>query len=191
MHAEPDETEATSTSESTGTGTAEPLGPTFWQDVAPIYYERCVSCHREGGIGPFSLESYADAEPWSVAVAAATEARTMPPWLVTDDGTCGEFRHSRWMPQEEIELIAQWIEEGTVEGTPRDDLQVPEGPGIASPTIIETPDFVPEIQGGALAEFDEYRCFMIDPQLPADRFLTAYDVLPGNEAVSSVPDRRV
>ena len=31
-------------------------GPTFWGDVAPIYYERCVECHREGGIAPFRLD---------------------------------------------------------------------------------------------------------------------------------------
>lgn len=170
------------TADETGT-TGDAAAVTFWDDVAPVLYERCVSCHREGGIGPFSLTTFAEAEPWAVAVAAATEARTMPPWLVTDDGTCGDFRHSRWMPDEEIELIARWIEDGTEEGTPRDDLQIPSSPGIASPTVIETPDFVPEIQGGALAEFDEYRCFLVDPQLPADRFLTAYDVVPGNEAI--------
>jgi hypothetical protein len=42
---------------------------------------------------------------------------------------------------------------------------------------------VPEIQGGELAQFDEYRCFLVDPELPGDRFLTGYDVLPGNDAI--------
>lgn len=166
----------------TGT-TGDAAAVTFWDDVAPLLYSECVACHREGGIGPFSLETYADAAPWAEAVLAATQARTMPPWLVTDDGTCGEFRHSRWMADEELELIDQWVSGGAPEGEPRDDLQVPEPPAIDSPTVIQTPDFVPEIQGGELAEFDEYRCFMVDPQLPNDRFLTAYDVQPGNEAI--------
>ena len=48
---------------------------------------------------------------------------------------------------------------------------------------IATPNFTPEIQGGDLAAFDEYRCFLVDPQLPGDRFLTGYDVRPGNDAI--------
>ena len=183
---------STGTGDDTGSGTEASADETategteavtFWQDVAPVLYDSCVSCHREGGIGPFPLETFADAQPWAVAVAAALEARTMPPWLVTDDGSCGDFRHSRWLPEPDIELVRQWVDGGTLEGTPRDDLTLPEPPGIDSPTILATPDFVPEIQGGELAEFDEYRCFRIDPALPADRFLTAYDVRPGNASI--------
>ncbi|MEX1363202.1 MAG: hypothetical protein AB1Z98_08755 [Nannocystaceae bacterium] len=166
----------------TGT-TGDAATVTFWQDVAPVLYDSCVSCHRQGGIGPFSLETYELAQPWAAAVAASTQARTMPPWLVTDDGTCGEFRHSRWLPQDDVDLIAQWVEAGSPPGQPRDDLQVPQSPGIADPTVVPTPSFTPEIQGGELAAFDEYRCFLVDPGLPADRFLTGYDVLPGNDAI--------
>ena len=165
------------------TATAGEAAVTFWQDVAPIFYDSCVSCHREGGIGPFSLETFADAQPWAAAVLASMESRTMPPWLVVDDGSCGDFQSSRWIAQEDIDLVAAWVDKGLAEGTPRDDLALPEPEGIPGPTVIDTPDFVPEIQGGALAEFDEYRCFLVDPQLPADRFLTAYDVLPGNDAI--------
>jgi hypothetical protein len=163
------------------TGTAPAM--TFWDDVAPVLYESCVSCHREGGVAPFSLETYAQAQQWAAATAAAVEARTMPPWLVTDDGSCGDFSHSRWLPQEQVDLLVAWAASDMVEGEPRDDLAVPALPGIEGATEIHTPSFVPEIQGGELAEYDEYRCFLVDPQLPADRFLTAYDVRPGNDAI--------
>lgn len=163
------------------TGTEPTL--TFWDDVAPVLYQSCVTCHREGGAAPFALETYADAAAWAPAVAAAVQARTMPPWLVTSDGSCGEFRHSRWLPQDTVDMIAAWTEQGAPEGEPRDDLAIPELPQLEDATTIETPEFVPEIQGGALAQFDEYRCFLIDPQLPGDRFLTGYDVVPGNDAI--------
>jgi hypothetical protein len=165
----------------TGTGGAPAL--TFWDDAAPVLYESCVSCHREGGAAPFALDTYAQAKDWSVAVAAAVQARTMPPWLVTDDGSCGEFRHSRWLPQDQVDMLVAWAEDGAPEGDPRDDLAIPALPGLDGATEIHTPSFAPEIQGGALAEFDEYRCFLVDPQLPGDRFLTGYDVRPGNDAI--------
>lgn len=164
------------------TGTGVPA-VTYWDDVAPIFYESCVSCHREGGVAPFALDTYEEANPWAVAVAASVEARTMPPWLVTGDGTCGEFRHSRWLPQASVDLIGAWVDGGSQEGEPRDDLTIPELPGLEGATEISTPDFTPEIEGGALAEFDEYRCFLVDPQLAGDRFLTGYDVVPGNDAI--------
>src|SRR5438132_6879780 len=34
---------------------------TYYRDVAPVLNRRCVSCHRPGGIGPFSLLTAADA----------------------------------------------------------------------------------------------------------------------------------
>jgi len=29
--------------------------PTFTRDVAPIFYENCVTCHRPGEVAPMSL----------------------------------------------------------------------------------------------------------------------------------------
>src|SRR5690606_29482673 len=63
----------------------EPRAITYWQDVAPIYFEHCVGCHREGGIGPFVLDDYPSAAGWASTSATAVENRVMPPWLVTDD----------------------------------------------------------------------------------------------------------
>ena len=34
--------------------------PTFSRDVAPIFYNKCVSCHRPGEVAPMSLITYRD-----------------------------------------------------------------------------------------------------------------------------------
>ncbi len=163
--------------------TGEPPAVTFWDDVAPVLYDNCVTCHRQGGIGPFALENYEQALPWSTAIAAAVQGRTMPPWLVTDDGSCGDFADSRWLADETVEMIVAWNDDGSPQGEPRDDLTLPAPEMLQGATPFGTPNFIPEIQGGELAEFDEYRCFLVDPQLAGDRFLTGYDVMPGNEAI--------
>ena len=154
---------------------------TFWRDVAPIYFERCVECHQEGGVAPFRLDNAEDARAWAEASARAVEDRTMPPWLVTSDGSCGEFRGSRALTEEEVELITAWAEDGAPAGAPRDDLKTPPRPGLSEGLDLHTPEFVPEVEGGPLAEFDEYRCFLVDPGLERDAFLTGYDVTPGNQ----------
>ena len=177
---------SSSTAADDSTGAVEPTGggePTFWRDVAPIYYERCVTCHQAGGIAPFRLDDYGEAQQWAAPAAAAVAARTMPPWLITSDGSCGEFRGSRALPDGEIAVIEAWAAAGAQEGEPRDDLVVPPVPGLSGGLQLATPSFAPEIAGGPLAEFDEYRCFLIDPKLTADTFLTGYDVRPGNPAL--------
>ncbi|NVB38308.1 hypothetical protein G6O69_10735 [Pseudenhygromyxa sp. WMMC2535] len=176
------ETEDAGGSEDTGE-TGEDLVPTFWQDVAPIYYDSCVECHREGSIAPFALDSYEDAAAWAEVAALSVETRQMPPWLVTDDGSCGEWANSRALSQAEIDTILAWVDGGRLEGTPRDDLAVPEIPGLEGATLYTTPTFTPEPEGGVFAENDEYRCFSIDPELDADTFLTGYEVTPGNDAL--------
>lgn len=179
-------TDATTASDTTAASAptdGEVGEPTFWQDVAPIYFERCVTCHQPGGIAPFRLDQYDEARTWAAASAAAVAARTMPPWLVTDDGSCGEFRGSRALPADELATIAAWAAAGAPEGTPREDLAVPALPVLAGGLDLATPKFTPEIAGGPLAEFDEYRCFLVDPELDRDQFLTGYDILPGNAAL--------
>jgi hypothetical protein len=156
---------------------------TYWQHVAPIYYESCVGCHREGGIAPFPLDDYESAATWASASMLAIETGAMPPWLVTDDGTCNSWQHSRVLSQTQIETISKWIDEGAPEGTPRDDLELPDIDGLTNTTAIATPEFVPEPDGGLLAKYDEYRCFLIDPGLEQDMYLTGYEVIPGNDAL--------
>ncbi|WP_224367687.1 monooxygenase [Hyalangium versicolor] len=176
---------------------AEPEKPkeaTYWQDVAPLLFDNCVTCHQSGGIAPFRLDSYAEARSWSVAIKQAVEGRTMPPWLVTSDGSCGEFHNPRWLENEEIATIAAWVEAGTPEGTPRDDLQVPmasePGKGLedgkSQIMAFATPNYVPEPDGSAYAKFDDYRCFLLDGSVDSkggNRFITGYEVIPGNAAM--------
>ena len=32
--------------------------PTWHGDIAPLFQSECMSCHQDGGIGPFPLTSY-------------------------------------------------------------------------------------------------------------------------------------
>ena len=64
----------------TGAFAQVPAEPTFADDIAPIFYDSCVTCHRPDEIAPMSLISYQDVRPWARSIKNKVETRAMPPW---------------------------------------------------------------------------------------------------------------
>ena len=54
---------------------------TFTNDVAPILFDNCVSCHRPGEVAPMPLRSYEEVRPWARAIKDKVVTRKMPPWF--------------------------------------------------------------------------------------------------------------
>src|SRR5687767_10724893 len=102
---------------------AQPLGPTFHKDIAPIVQAHCQKCHHPGGLGPFSLLTYADAKPMAPLMREETTARRMPPWGAQDTDECKPplpFNHDARLTALEIKTIADWDAAGAPEGDPKD-----------------------------------------------------------------------
>lgn len=162
-----------------GAAAAAGAGAVTWSEhVAPIAFRECVSCHREGGIGPFSLTSYASAAPFAGALADAVESRTMPPMPVNDDGSCNTYSNARWLSTAEIELFRSWATAGAPEGDPSRAPMLPSAPhGLENPSA--TLDFGADYTPSSVRP-DDYRCFIVDAGLKQDTFLVGYEVLPGD-----------
>jgi hypothetical protein len=160
----------------------EHAAPTYWQDMAPLFAEHCVECHQTGGIAPFALDDYAEAKARAGLIRAVTADRSMPPWGVTSDGSCGDFADSKALDAAQIALIDAWAAGGAVEGTPT-TIERPDPPSLSDGVAYATPTFLPEPQGGELSAHDEYRCFMLDPGVDVDSFITGYEVLPGTPEI--------
>lgn len=148
----------------------------FYRDVLPITQVRCAGCHRMGGIGPFPLENYAQSKPMAAAMKSAVVAKRMPPWM--PDNSCGgPFVDDRTLSQSQIDLIAKWADEGAPEGNPA-DAPAPPGPVGQLPRVDATLTMTEAYTPSATLS-DDYRCFLIDPALAANRFVTGYDIQPG------------
>jgi mono/diheme cytochrome c family protein len=160
-------------------GEASGSAPTFYQDVAPLFSSKCVRCHQAGGIGPFPLNDYQAARARALQIADYTRDRVMPPFGIETGGSCGSFDENLALTQEQIDLIGDWARGEKAEGRPV-EIPLPAIPELEGATDFELPEFTPVIQGGPLALFDEYRCFLLDPGLAADAYVTGYDVRPGN-----------
>jgi hypothetical protein len=159
--------------------------PTFTKDVAPILYENCVVCHRQGEIAPMSLMSYQEARPWSRAIKEKVVTREMPPWHA--DRRFGEFRNSRGLTQQQIDTIAAWVDGGAPKG---EDADMPPTPTFAAgwvhpsgaqpDDVLQMPVDFPIPAEGEVPGFDVYS------KVPytEDRFLEAIQLRPGNRAVT-------
>jgi hypothetical protein len=94
--------------------------PTFTRDVAPIFQDKCESCHRPGSIGPMSLVTYEDSRPWARSIKARVSARQMPPWHI--DRTVGiqHFQNDRSLTDDQIDTIVRWVDAGIPKGDSKD-----------------------------------------------------------------------
>lgn len=153
--------------------------PTFSRDVAPILYRQCVSCHRSGGVAPFSLLTLQDAAKRAKLIAAVTRSRAMPPWLPSEP----RFQHERRLSDSEIATISRWAADGAPEGNPA---AAPKPPQFPDGWQLGKPDLEAEVrttfQVPAEGQ-DLYRCFVIPDVVPNAHYVRAVDVRPGNPRV--------
>ncbi len=154
---------------------------TFNRDIAPILYEHCASCHHPGEVAPFSLLAYEDAKPRAALISAAIGRRSMPPWK--PEPGFGDFTGSRRLTDAVIRAIKEWVEEGAVEGDPR-DLPVP--PRFARGWTLGKPDLVLKMSkpfevppGG----HDVYRCFALPTAFVEDKYVLAFELRPSDRKV--------
>ncbi len=161
-------------------GIGVPTTPTWHDDVAPIIAEHCQRCHEEGGIAPFPLLNYAQAKPMAAMIASSTAARRMPPYLADNSDDCHTWRDANWLSDDKLYTLAQWSATGALEGSEKPPPESPSLPTIEDPdlSITMVEPFLPRDDVS-----DEYRCFVLDPQLDRDRFVTRYEVVPGDKRV--------
>lgn len=163
------------------TGYAQAQTPTWSNDVAAIIYNRCATCHHSGGIAPFNLMSYGDAMSHASGIKVAVESGMMPPW--PPDATYSRLAHERALSPTEKAKILDWLNGGRPSG----DLSLaPPAPGFSnSGDLPGTPDLVVKIPiyTSPAATSDMYRCFVLPTGQNADKYITAFEALPGNRAI--------
>lgn len=86
---------------------------TWSKEVSRVVYRRCTGCHRPEGRA-FSLVQYEEARPWAKAIQEEVLRRTMPPSNAILG--FGQLRHDLGLSEEEIHIIADWVEGGAPEG---------------------------------------------------------------------------
>jgi hypothetical protein len=163
-----------------GDGGTLPGSLTYWNDIAPLINDKCVKCHQAGGIGPFPLDNYEVVKLMAPTIAGVTKVNYMPPYLMTHDGSCGQFEDGDALSPEQIARLEAWSKGDRLEGT-RVTITRPSIPGITDGDAYTSPMTAPRAQGTGVAMNDEYRCFPLGSKRADDAYITAYEVRPGNQ----------
>jgi len=155
--------------------------PNYAEDIAPITYSKCLQCHHNGGIAPFSLETYASMVANTGMIQLVTANGSMPPW--PPDTTFRHYSYENVLTADEINLIATWIANGTPEGNPS---LLPPMPTFNANGALGAPDLelqIPTYSSTASASADDYVCFSIPTGLTQNRRIRAVEVVPGTPEI--------
>lgn len=155
--------------------------PTFHEDIAPIIYENCTQCHREGEIGPMQFITYEEVSQQGSFIEYVTQSGYMPPWA--PDHNYSTFVGERYLTQGQIDMISDWVAGGMPEGDVAANPglpEYPEGSQVGTPDLVlEMPE--PYVHGGDGLE--QYQVFVIPTGVTELKEIRAVEVRPGNNLI--------
>ncbi|HEV2397840.1 MAG TPA: tetratricopeptide repeat protein [Candidatus Sulfotelmatobacter sp.] len=156
-----------------------PSQVTFNRDIAPIIFHSCSSCHRPGEAAPFSLLTYSDVKKHARQIADITRSRVMPPWL--PDPQELKFADESRLTNAEIDRIAKWVEQGAVEGKPKD---LPPSPKFVAGWRLGKPDLILTATKPFILSpsgTDTYWNFIFRVPIQGTRWVKAIEIRPGDK----------
>lgn len=158
------------------------LSDTLYSDtIAPLMMEKCVDCHRPGGIGPWAMTGHQMIQGFSPMIRETVLTKRMPPWHA--DPEIGEFLHDLSLSVEEARQLVQWIDAGAPRGSGADPLasvqeQTTEWE-LGEPDLVVT---LPKFDIPATGTLD-YQFFEVKNPMEQDVWVRAVQIAPGDRQV--------
>jgi hypothetical protein len=158
---------------------------TYHNRVSRIIQTNCGECHRDGGVGPFSLETYADVLAHAKMIETVVSRGTMPPWFAASSESA---KFSPWindcsLSAADKQQLLDWIKSDKPEGDPKDavlPVSYPSGWTIGQPDLIaKFPSPIPIKATGTMP----YQNVVVETALNEDRWVQAIEVRPGSPEV--------
>jgi hypothetical protein len=156
--------------------------PDYATEVAPILEEQCVTCHIEGGIAPFAMDSHMMVQGWSPMMKEVIMTKRMPPAQV--DPSINHFTNARYMEPNELQTLVHWIDAGAPRGGGEVD---PLTRINKSETLWELgePDYVVEVPAFAVPATGvlDYENVTINLPFKQDVWVKSVQHIPGDRKV--------
>lgn len=152
---------------------------TYSNQIARIFQQHCVECHRPGQIGPFVMTGYDEVVGWGEMIREVVDQGRMPPWHANP--AYGHFQNDLRLSDDEKQLVAKWVEAGCPEGDPSQlppARQFTEGWAIGEPEqiIYATQEPVDVPAEGVI----DYHHYVVDPGWTEDKWIMAAEAKPGS-----------
>ena len=157
--------------------------PDYATEIAPIIAEQCASCHREGGIGPFAMDSHLMLQGWSPMIREVLLTKRMPPTQV--DPYIGHFSNARYISDTDLQRLVHWIDAGAPRGgadtDPLTQLQFPN----RREWQLGEPDFIVKAPAHEIPATGVLDYINVEVELPfeEDKWIRAVQYIAGDEAV--------
>jgi Secretion system C-terminal sorting domain/Copper type II ascorbate-dependent monooxygenase, N-terminal domain/Copper type II ascorbate-dependent monooxygenase, C-terminal domain len=153
--------------------------PTWSEKIAPILYKNCTNCHHAGGIAPFSLLTYQEANARHHSIEHAVTEGHMPPW--PPDPKFREFVKQRVLTTDEITAIQTWANGGAPQGDPA---KAPVAPTYSNAPVLANASLMFKMPTYKISQNqDIYRCFPMKSGQTVDKFITGIECIPGNGSI--------
>ena len=158
----------------------------FSEDISPIIYENCTSCHRPGEIASFlpltNYEEVFNNRNWIAYAIVGDDSRhgdpIMPPWPA--DRNYSNLIDEMYLTEDEIHTILDWVDAEALQGNPANEYPMPnfpEGSNIGEADIVLGMEEPFQITGNYT---DNYRCFVLPTGFDEDKDISALEFRPGN-----------
>jgi len=118
-------------------------GLSYSKDVAPILAENCARCHRDGGIAPFAMNSYAIIKGFAPMIREVLLTKRMPPGQIDPD--VGHFKKTYALTEAEAQKVVHWIEAGAEKDGQVDPLTLLTWPKTKWDPKLGEPDLVVKV----------------------------------------------
>ena len=153
----------------------------YTDTIAPLLQEKCVVCHTEGGIGPWSMSSYEMVRGFAPMMREVIRTKRMPPWHA--DPHIGAWKNDKSLSVEQAQTLVHWIEAGAPRGAGEDPLKnimisQPEWPLGEPDLILDLPTY--DIPASGVVDYKFPR--LANP-LDQGVWVKAATVIPGNREV--------
>lgn len=156
--------------------------PDYVGEVAPILKDKCVSCHVEGGIGPFPMDSHRMVQGWSPMIKEVLMTRRMPPAQV--DPNVRHFSNAGYLSSAELQTLVHWIDAGAPGGEGGYD-PLTETPEPRPVWDLGEPDYIVDVPAFTVPATGvlDYENVTINLPFSEDVWIKAVQHLPGDRRV--------
>ena len=164
---------------------------TYVDGISSIINNNCVVCHRDGGIGPMSFESYEQVRPWAPLIQLKVSNREMPPYAY-DHGIGIQDLQGDWrLSQNDIDTVVDWVGAGSPYGDVDVVVQPPDLPDLnewnftadLGPPTLVIPSIPIDIPSNGN---DLWHKHIVNSGITEDRCIKAIQVKPRGEAQAVV-----
>jgi thiol-disulfide isomerase/thioredoxin len=158
---------------------------TYHNRISRIMQQNCVECHREGGLGPFPLDTLEEVVANRAMIKRMVTRGLMPPWFAAEQA---EPVHAGWAddralaPDDKADLLT-WLDSDRPAGDAADAPLPRQFPGeweIGEPdAIVKLPREVAVKAEGSMP----YVNLRVETDYAEDRWVRAFEVRPTDRAV--------